>query len=123
MSTQEVANKLVEYCRMGQFEKCYQELYSTDCKSIEPQGAMMPLAEGMEAIKKKGEMWQSMVQEIHSGEVSDPIVAGNHFSCVMKNDITFKETGRMQIEEICVYEVQDDKIIKEQFFYPVAPQE
>lgn len=122
MNTQEIANKLVEYCRTGQFQKCYEELYADNCVSIEPKGAMMEIAEGMESIHEKGKKWNEMVQEMHSAEVSDPIVAGSFFSLTMKNDVTFKEQGRMQLEEVCVYEVQNGKVVKEQFFYPMAPQ-
>jgi hypothetical protein len=35
----------------------------------------------------------------------------------MENDITFNDKGRIQIKEICVYEVQNGKIVREQFFY------
>jgi limonene-1,2-epoxide hydrolase len=31
-------------------------------------------------------------------------------------DVTMKGQGRMKIEEVCVYEVKDDKIVSEQFF-------
>jgi hypothetical protein len=120
MNTQEIAEKLVNYCREGNFQACYEELYSPDAVSIEPKGAMMEYAEGMEQIQKKGEMWNESVEEMHSGYVSEPIVAGNHFSCVMANDITFKEYGRQKLEEICLYEVKDGKIVKEQFFYTMG---
>jgi len=76
----------------------------------------------MEAIKAKGQQWEAMVEEVHGGEISDPIVAGNYFSISMKNDITFKGMGRQKIEEVCVYEVQNGKVVTEQFFYPIAPQ-
>lgn len=122
MNTQEIANKLVEYCRTGQFEQCYKELYADHCVSIEPAGAMHERAEGMEAIHEKGKKWNEMVEEMHSAEVSDPIVAGSFFSLTMENDVTFKGRGRSKIEEVCVYEVQNGKIVKEQFFYPMAPQ-
>ncbi|MFM9653791.1 SnoaL-like domain-containing protein [Streptomyces galilaeus] len=32
-------------------------------------------------------------------------------------DATFKDRGRMTIEEVCVYQVADGKITLEQFFY------
>jgi hypothetical protein len=35
----------------------------------------------------------------------------------MSFDVTFKERGRQQMEELCVFEVKDGKIINEQFFY------
>jgi len=118
MTTQAVANRLVELCRAGKWNEAQDELYAANAVSIEPEGANMPKAEGMEAIKAKGEQWASMVEEVHSGEVSDPIVAGNHFSCTMITEATFKNMGRQKLEEVAVYEVQNGKIVKEQFFYP-----
>ena len=122
MTTQEIADKVVEYCRQGKYQECYQELYSQDCVSIEPKGAMMERAEGLEQMAEKGKKWNEMVEEMHGGSVGDPIVAGNHFSCTMSMDCTFKGMGRQKMDEICVYEVQDGKVVKEQFFYPVNPQ-
>ena len=122
MTTQEIANKLVEYCRKGDFDACYSELYSPNCISLEPKGAMMEVANGMDEMAKKGENWNAMIAEMHGAEVGDPLVVGNYFCCRMWNDTTFKDGNRMQIEELCVYEVQNGKIVKEQFFYDNTPQ-
>lgn len=120
MSTKEVADQLVNLCRTGQYEQAHNELYADHVVSIEPKGSnWKEVSEGIEAIKEKGQQWASMVEEFHSAEVSEPLCAGNHFSITMKNDVTFKEMGRQQIEEVCVYEVADGKIVKEQFFFPV----
>ncbi len=118
MSTQEIANRLVELCRKGDYELCFKELYSPDAVSIEPNdnfGARR--AEGMEAIKEKGEALNAMIEEMHGGSVGDPIVAGNHFSCSMMVDWTMKGMGRQKMEEICVYKVEDGKVVSEQFFF------
>ena len=64
-----------------------------------------------------------MVAEFHGNEVSEPIVADNFFSCRMKMDATFKEGGRQSIEEICLYQVENGKIVKEEFFYTSLKQE
>ncbi len=117
MTTQEIANKLVAYCRTGEFHKCYTELYNNSAISQEPHGAMWEVANGLEEMAVKGQKWNEMVAEMHGAEVSEPLVAGNHFSCRMWNDITFKDGNRAILDELCVYEVQDGKIIKEQFFY------
>ena len=58
-----------------------------------------------------------MIEERHGGSFSDPIVAGRYFSVAMVLDATFKGQGRMVLEEICLYEVKDGKIILEQFFF------
>ena len=117
MSTQEIANRLVELCRKGDYETCYQELYSPDAVSIEPNDNFgPPRTEGMDAIRKKGEAFNAMIEEMHGGSVGDPIVAGNYFSCTMMVDWTMKGMGRQKMEEICVYKVEDGKIVSEQFF-------
>lgn len=121
MTTQEIANKLVEYCRTGKFENAYQELYSPECVSIEMEGAQgyPQRTEGMEAIQEKGKQWNSMVEEFHGMEVSDPIVAGDHFTCSMVMDIKMKGQERQKDAELAMYRVKDGKIVSEQFFYPV----
>jgi len=117
MTTEEVANRLVELCRIGDYAKVYEELYHKDIVSIERKGAPVEVTKGMEGIKEKGKRWNAMIEEMHSGFVDDPIVSGDFFSLVMGYDCTFKEMGRIQSSEICVYEVQDGKVVKEQFFY------
>lgn len=57
------------------------------------------------------------VEEFHGGEITDPVVADNHFTSKMTFDVTFKDRGRKQMEEVCVFQVKDGKIVKEHFFY------
>lgn len=122
MTTQEVAEKFVNYCRQGQFEEAQNDLYHDNIKSVEPAGGPYPDAQGIEAIKAKGQQWAEMVEEVHSAKISDPIVADNYFSLSMINDVTFKQVGRMTVEEICVYGVENGKIVLEQFFFTPPPQ-
>lgn len=117
MTTQEVANKLVELCRKGDFQTVYQELYSPECVSLEPKGAPMEVCNGMEEIAAKGKAWNESMEEFHGSEIGEPVVAGNHFCMAMSMDATFKEVGREKMDELCLYEVKDGKIVKEQFFY------
>lgn len=118
MSVQTIANQLVNLCRQGKFDQAVEELYSPDIVSIEPPGAgFIERAEGIDAYHAKGKNWQSMVEEFHGIEVSDPIVADQFFTCKMTMDITMKGFGREKSEEICLYEVKNGKIVREQFFY------
>lgn len=94
-----------------------EELYADDVVSTEAAGAPNQVTQGKEAVAKKSADWLASVQEFHGGGVSDPILAGDYFSCSMDFDVTFKERGRVQMEEICVYRVSDGKISSEQFFY------
>ena len=57
-----------------------------------------------------------MVTATHSMEISEPMIAGNTFSLTMRMDVTTKDRGRMDMTELCVYQVKDGKIISEQFY-------
>lgn len=118
MNTNEIATKLVNWCKEGDYEKPYQELYSPKIVSIENDGkAEGAYVEGFDGIQKKGEWWKENF-EVHSTEVSDPIVADNWFSVKFDMDTTHKPSGtRSTMSEIAVYEVKEGKIVKEQFFY------
>ena len=118
MTTEQIANRLVELCRTGAYETVHNELYSKDVESIEPETAQEPRhIKGIEAIKEKGKQFQGMVEEVHGGYVSNPVIAGNRFSVAMGMDVTMKGMGRLKMDEIAVYEVKDGKVVKEQFFY------
>lgn len=118
MTTQEIANRLVELCSKGDFETAQRELFSDDCVSIEPNAtpAFEKETHGLDAILEKGEKWAEMVEEQHGLNVSQPLVATNSFAVTMFMDVTMKEHGRMAMTELCVYQVKDGKIICEQFF-------
>jgi ketosteroid isomerase-like protein len=122
MTTEEIANQLVSLCREGKFEEVYTNLYSQDILSIEPEGGTWGTVQGMEAIKKKGQEWHTMVEEFHSSEISDPIVAGDFFTCTMKTEISMKGIPeRVNMDEVCVYKVENGKVVSEQFFYTPLP--
>ena len=67
------------------------------------------------ALIEKGHKFTAMIEQVHSISVSDPVVAGSSFACAMQLDVTIKGQGRMNMTELCVYEVKDGKIISEQF--------
>ena len=117
MEVQQIADRLVELCRQGNWDQAQKELFSPNAVSIEPAGAPMERAEGMEQIIQKGEHFASMVDEYLGVEVSDPQVAGNHFSCKFVMDVKFKGApGPTKMEEIAVYTTDGGKIVEEQFF-------
>jgi ketosteroid isomerase-like protein len=117
MNTQQVAEKLVQLCREGKNMDAINELYGDNIVSLEAKGSPMERTEGKEAVIGKSQYWYSTVEEIHGGEVSEPIVSGNFFTVSMHMDVTYKEGGRMPMHEIAVYEVKDGKVVAEQFFY------
>ena len=117
MTTQAIADRLVELCRQASFETAHTELYAKDAVSIEPYATpeFPKETKGLDAMAEKARKWNEMVEESHNLEVSAPLVAANSFACTMRMDITIKGKGRMDMTELCVYKVKDGKIVSEEF--------
>ena len=118
LTTTEVAARFNELAKEGNWNKIQEELFAENAVSIEPPGSPgLQSVEGLPAIKQKGKDFENMVEEMHGGYSSDPLVTGNHFAVAMGMDVTMKGSGRSKMDEIVLYEVKDGKIVKEQFFY------
>lgn len=118
MTTQDVADRLSQLFKENKWMEAQEELFSEDAESIEPPQAQdLQTVQGLDNILKKGEQFQSLIEETHGTYVSEPLVAGNSIAFAMGMDVTLKELGRKKMDEIAVYEVQDGKIVREQFFY------
>ena len=119
MSIQEIANRLVELSLKAEWKQAQSELYAQDAVSIEPYATPVFEKEtkGLDAIYEKNERWENLVEAAHSIEVSDPLVAEKSFAVKMVMDLTLKEQGRMVFNELCVYQVNDGKVVSEQFYY------
>jgi len=123
MTTQEVAKRLVELCRTGDWETAQKELYAEHATSTEATDDFGPrMVQGMEAIREKGKKWAGMVEDLHGATVSEPVISDDHFAISMQMDITYKGGPRTKDTELCVYGVKDGKIVSEQFFYAPTPQ-
>jgi len=57
------------------------------------------------------------IEAAHRRYTTEPVVTGNHFAVGREVDITHQVHGRIQINEIMLYEVKDGQIVLEQFFY------
>jgi len=117
MKTQDVANKWYQMCQEGKNMECINELYAENIVSQEMPGVPNQIVSGKQNVWNKSQQWYDNVEAFHSAEISEPVVAGNHFTSKMKMDVTFKDQGRTQMEEVCVYKVENGKITNEQFFY------
>ena len=121
MSTEQIAKRLVELCRKGEYEQAQKELYADDAVSIEMDGSQgLGNAKGLAAIFEKGRQFNAMLEAVHGGTVSEPVIAGNWFSVAATLDATMKGRGRVNMREICAYGVRDGKIFREQFFYDLG---
>ena len=118
MTTQEIATRLYELCKKADYSTAHNELYSTNATSTESdmKGGMVTV-EGMDAIKEKEKNFQAMIEEMHGGYCNEPKVFGNNIFMEMGMDVTLKGMGRMNMNEMCFYEVGDGKITCERFYY------
>jgi len=116
-----IGDALIKGCREGTEKQGLQELYAKNAVSVEAlamPGQDSPEAHGIQAIQDKHEWWEN-AHEIHSAKVEGPFFHGkNQFSAIFELDVTNKEMGeRMQMKEVGVYTVENDKIVREEFFY------
>lgn len=117
MTTENIADRLVNLCRKGQNALAQVELYDDDIESIESQISRYKKTKGIKKVQKKTAMFYEMAQEIHKYELTDPIVVDNHFCFKLSIDVTLRGLGRVQVDELCIYHVKNEKIIKEEFYY------
>lgn len=118
MTTQQIANRLTVLFRENKWEQAQDELFDENAMSIEPYNtAGLKTVRGIEAIKQKTRDFNGQIDEVHSGYVTEPTVAGRYIAFGMGMDAINKEGKRIKLDEIAIYEVREGKIIKEQFFY------
>jgi hypothetical protein len=121
MTTQETAASYHELASQRKFIEIQDNLYHEDvvCQESEKAASMgMPIfTNGREAVNAKGIARRATIETVHSYTCSEPIVAGEFFSVVLKQEVTFKGKPRITLEEIGVFHVKDGIIVKEQFFY------
>lgn len=118
MTTAAIASRLVTMCRNGQVEEAKEELFSPDITSTEPYEGLLPKeVKGMDAIRAKALLFIEQVENFYGSSISDPLIAGDHFSIRWDTDLQMKGGQRNTSTELCVYKVKDGKIVSEQFFY------
>lgn len=114
----EVAARFNELAQKEKWFEIQDEFFSDDVKSIEPDHSpWFKNAAGKTIVRKKGEDFIKNIEAVHRSYTSEPLVAGNHFAVGRELDMTVKGFGRIQHNQVMVYEVKDGKIILEQFFY------
>jgi hypothetical protein len=123
MTTFEIGKKLVELCNQGKNLEVMETLYSPDIVSVE--AAAMPgmpqEARGIPAVRAKGEAWEA-AHEVHSGTAEGPFPHGDRFVVRFTYDITHKPTSqRRKMDEMALFTVKGDKIVREEFFYVTGP--
>lgn len=119
MDLKEIAEELVAGCREGRAQENLDRLYAPDAVSVEAMDSGGGReARGIDAIRGKHIWWEENF-EVHSAEVSDPMLhAPDRFAVIFEIDTTMKQTGeRSAMREVALYTVADGRIVREEFFY------
>jgi len=117
MSTQEVAEKVVELVRQQAWYKALDTLYDKDTVSVEASASEGESAEkrGIDQVRGKIDWWLNAM-EVHSFTAKGPFVAHDRFVVQYDADVTEKNSKkRFQLSEVGVYTVKNGKIVREEF--------
>ena len=118
LTTKEVAVRFNELAKQEKWFEIQDELFADNVTSIDPpHSPYFGYAEGKSNVRRKGEEWVKRIEVAHKRYTTDPVVGANHFAVGREVDITVNGIGRIQINEIMLYEVRHGQIISEQFFY------
>jgi hypothetical protein len=118
LTVREVAARFNELAQQEKWFEIHDELFAENVRSVEPpHSRYLKDAEGKGPVRKKAEDFVKRVEAGHRFHTTEPAIGGNHFSVGREMDMTVRGLGRIQINEIMVYEVKEGKIVLEQFFY------
>ncbi len=110
----EIAARLSSLCEKHEFLQAYEELFSEHAESIDPINKNVPMS-GLGALMERERQFLENT-EIHDVKVGGASFAGNYFSVTMSLDFTPKGQERRKVEEMCIYKVENGKIVSQQFF-------
>jgi hypothetical protein len=117
MSTQEVAERVVELVRQQAWYKALDTLYDKDIVSVEASASEGESAEkrGIDQVRGKIDWWLNAM-EVHSFTAKGPFVAHDRFVVQYDADVTEKNSKkRFRLSEVGVYTVKNGKIVREEF--------
>ena len=116
MTTQQVAQHYYELAQQQKWNDIIDTYYHDEIECIEPPNSKSPpYTKGKANVKAKAMHFEQMIEKVHHAYTTPPIIADNMFSVGMGMDFDMKGAVRMKFDEICVFTVQDGKIIREEF--------
>ncbi len=110
----EIAGRLTSLCSDLNFVDVYNELFATDAVSIDPIYKNEPLTGLVKLVEREKNFLSA--NTIGDIKLSAPIFSGSYFSLVLSMTFTPEGQPTRSIEELCVYKVNNGKIISQQFF-------
>ncbi len=120
MTYLEKTQDLYRMLDQGQMMDAFEKYYHEDVEMIEATGESV---KGKDRNRKRMHKWEQSVQEMHGGGTYSITSNEDEGTTMVESwgDVTFKEGGRMKIEEVAVQHWQDDQIVRERFYYNPGP--
>ena len=115
MSTQEIADRLVELYNDGKATQAEQELYANDAVSNEQDPTFEP-TQGLEAIIAKTTMAGEMMETVHTNRAETVLVNHDSFLVIFDLDVEMKNGFKLSGKEYGFYKVKDGKVVEEYFY-------
>ena len=113
-SAAEVGNSLVQMFNSGKVKEVEDKWWAPSIVSVEGFGMAWA---GRKAVDEKNKKWDEE-NEVVGAAAEGPYVGASGFGVKFKVEVVERATGkRMKMEEIGVYQVQDGKIVREEFMY------
>jgi hypothetical protein len=109
-----ISQNLIELLRKLEFVKAYNDLFSEEAESIDPISPRPGPLKGLSKLIEVEKQFLSRA-EIHSIDISEAIHAGNYFTIRLFMIFSI-DSNKRNIDELCVYKVDQGKIISQQFF-------
>lgn len=122
MSVHSLARQFVDLCNQGRNFDVMEAMYAADIVSVEASGIEVA---GKEPVIEKSRKWAA-VNTIHGERVLGPYfdrpdnreATSGVFAVHFSFEVTPKSTGkRTTLDEVGVYTVKNDKIVREQFYF------
>ena len=118
MNNKELIDRFQDLAMAEKWFEIQDESFADDVESIEPKDSpWLPDARGKQAVREKAMAWVNRITAVHSTFTTAPITSENHFVIGRKMDITVQDLGRVQMDQLMLYEIRDGKIVKERFYY------
>jgi hypothetical protein len=118
MTIQAIVERFNTLAQQEKWFEIQDELFSDDVKSIEPPGSpYMTNAAGKANVREKATVFVQKIEAVHGARTTAPVIGGDYFAVGREVDITVKGLGRVQINQVMLYQVKDGQIVSEQFFY------
>src|SRR4029453_10256778 len=112
LTTQEVAARFHELAQQEKWFEIQDEFFADNVRSIDPpHSPYFGYAEGKGPVRQKGMDFVSKITALHGAHTTHPVIGGNYFSVGRNVDITVEGFGRIQIDQIMLYEVKDGQIV------------